>query len=1063
MENGTTTQTSYVSSPVADRSQTRVAVRAAMGYSNENYGDENYFDNLNGNGYHSDTEEDTKIPGPLSFLESVVVSIYNCVGIGLHAGLAIAFLAIMTVAILGNFHDKYFVTILDRARRTDKDLQNEITYYQRRCDITDVTTSDSHHIHFGEANDTASEIFIDVDKIWEEEIDSYSAVQSEYYYDERGFRTKYQKEYRNRKRRRLGPKFNIWESPDLRPIPKNVAEKSGQMAVDTMMKHGSVMVPKILSDATIFELREFIDRKNRAVSGTSDEYPITASHNRISYGIESTEHPSVVRALKEIHDHGVMSHLIQNLVGDENPALSEITAITAWAGAEDQSWHADVKPDGNGVKFGRTYSHSYSLFLPLQATTKGMGATELCPGTHMCASDNMWQVCDSVGISASEVRKARPRSDYSPDEDGEKKYREDKLMEGSWRAGDGVLLNQQGWHRGPGHTEEEMEDRIMFIVSFLKRPHPDDPRQLARGTYFHQKWLNWGSTWEDMVDTMANLQRPWNILRCLHLYKPSDRSWGYDLFTATTLRVANNQMGGEPEDLDGIIDNVMTPLNFPEWLEGDLDYENEHAWTIYLSGTIRKTLMFLYDINYYGHIGLAGFVVAASILGFVYNFLLARTSSKRYGRRSTVFPVIKSGVKRLILTHGPIFALGFYVWRVRIQKSQWAIDIDSGKYLMRPFPTHPIFRDEDPGVLGVNSTLPRRSDVLIGTRMNTKAIGAYYSWFEYHPANRIFDQFVEAYGGIGGFYHSLLPNNANSQRFSKLPSGLSEKLVDSAFEMITKHHGGGRFLMQDYRSGDWLVLNEAESIEYIKKRLLIGNKNGNTMGAIQEQIDLLLDKQRFGTPRNALSMSWNSQLFLHDLSKKVVSTPFEREMSKIRKPKSVIKSVVTISNSIFLPQSDYRLPKWKPIGPTVSNTEDDDGNRGFLIGKGKAAYRAGMEIWMGLKNNDGDTNVYRGTIIKINHDKRFKDRQCRFQIALDEDGVAHLDRVHLEQVSRKVLKPRGPITSGGRITAELEDGEFFDGTIQLVVADGSIDVLFDDGDMIQGIEHDEFVTLDALV
>jgi len=1031
-----------------------------MGESVENDVNGEYFDNhLNGNGYHSDTEKETILSGPLSFLESVVVALYNCVGIGLHAGLAISFLAIVAVAILGSFHDQYFVTILDRARRTDTDLQNEITYYQRRCDITDVTTSDTHHIHFGEVNDTASEIFIDVEKIWEEmEIDSNND-QKEYYYDERGFRSNYQQAVTGRKRRRFIPNFNLWESPDTRPIPKNVAEKAGQQAVNTMMKHGSVMVPQVLSDATIMELREFVDHKNHVVMGTSDEYPITESHHRISYGIESTEHPSVVRALKEIHDHGVMAHLIQNLVGDENPALSEITAITAWAGARDQSWHADVKPDGNGVKFGRTYSHSYSLFLPLQPTTAGMGATDLCPGTHMCASEDMWEVCDTVGISASEVRQARPRSEYSPDKEGEKKYQEDLKMEGFWRAGDGVLLNQQGWHRGPGHSEEEMDERIMFIVSFLKRPNANDPRQLARGTYFHQKWLNWGSTWEDMVDTMANLQRPWNVLRCLHLYKPSDRSWGYDLFTATALRVANGQMGGEPEDLHGIIDNVMIPLKYPEWLQGDLDYDSEHAWTIYLSGTIRNTLFFLYDVNLYGHIGLAGFVVVASILGFLYNLMLAKASSKRYTRRSVIVPVIAGGVKRLLLTHGSILVLGFYIWRVKIRSSQWAVDIDAGKTLMRPFPTHPIFRDDDPGVLGVNSTLPRRSDVLINTRMNTKAIGAYYTWFEFHPANRIFDQFVETYGGIGGFYHSLLPVDEAQQTLSELPLDLSDKLVHSAFDMITKHHGGGRFLMQDYRSGDWMVLNEEESITYIKKRLLIGNKNIKVMGAIQEEIDLLLDKQRFGTPRNALSMAWNAQLFLLDKSKEMTSTNFERT-SKKRKP-TTLTPVVT--NSISMISRLYRLPKWNEISPTVSNAKDNDGYRKFLIGKGKAAFRPGMEVWMSLKNDDGYANVYRGTIVKINHEKRFRDRRCRFHIALDEDSVAQLEMVDLEHVSRDVLKPRGPITSGGRVTAELEPGEFFDGTIQLVVADATIDVDFDDGELMQGMEHDEYVTLDAVL
>lgn len=1062
MQNGTLTQTSVIPSSSKGRSKTHTAIRNGMSHSTKRNRDEKHFgksngdEKGNGNGHHDCSEDidGETTTGFISFLEFIFVSLYKCFGVGLHAGLAISFLAIVAVWILASFHDRYFVTILTRARRTDDDLLKEITYYQRRCDVSDVTTSDSHHIHFGEVDDNASEIFIDVDKIWREEAESDFFNQTDVYYDQQGFRTHYQRETLPRRRRNFAFKFNMWEHPELRPIPKNVAEKAGNQAVDAMMKHGSVMIPQILGEATIERLREFIEKKNHAVLGTSDEYPMTGNH-RISYGIESTEDPSVVQALKEIHNHGVFAHLIQNLVGDENPALTEITAITSWHGAEDQNWHADIKPDGNGVKFGRTYSHSYSLFLPLQKTTKSMGATDVCPGTHMCADEDLSDICEEKGVSASDVRRARPRSEYSPDQYGEAKYRQDLQLEGYWRAGDGMLLNQMNWHRGGGFDAPDEPDRIMFIVSFIKRPNSDDPRQLARGTYFHQKWLNWGSTWDDMVDTMAHLQRPWNILRCLHLYKASDRSWGYDLFYATSLRIANGQMGGEPYDLEALIDNVITPLNFPKWLQGDLDFEDERAWSIYLSGTLNKTLYFLYDVNIYGHIGLVGFLAFASISGYLFSKLRAKKSPNVVG------DVLKSGAKRLLLTHSLVLVLGFYVWRVKICSSQWAIDLDSGKTLMRPFP-EPLFRENDPGVLGIESTLPRRSDVLINTRMNTKTIGMYKTYFEYHPANRLLDQFVGAYGGIGGFYHSLLPKNAANQTISQLPSDLSHQLVKTAFDMITKHHGGGRFLMQDYRTGYWYVLSEADSIAYIRRRLLIGDKYSTALGAIQDEIDELLDKQRFGASRNSLSMSWNSQLFLHDISKEITSTNVEKETKENGKVKMAMSPVSSASNHITLPQSVFRLREWESIGPTVSSANDDEGNRKFLIGKGSLAFRPGMEIWLIMKDLDNNVELIRGTMVQINYKKRYKDRYCRYQITLEDEAVVELERTELSYVSRAVLKPRTPITSGDRITAEIEEGEYFDGTIQLVTADGSVDVEFDDGDSVGGIGLSEYVPLEAI-
>lgn len=1071
---GTTTQMPLKLPSNSNRSMTRNAVKQAYNqYVKDDVKlDETSNENVYNHNSKNDSENATKskfqqlLQALVSFLEFLVLWIYNFFGIGLHVCLAIGFLAIVAVTILGSFHDRYWVTILNRARRTDANLRTEITYYQRQCDVTDVTTSTSHHIHFGDVDDKASEMFIDVEKIMNEESDLDDSNQEDTIIHEQGFPTRYQEEWKPpRRRRRFAPKYQAWESPELKPIPKKVAEKAGKQGVDAMMKHGSVMIPQILSDATISELRKFVDKKNELVLGTPDEYPMTAAHNRISYGIESTEDPAVVRALKEIHDHAVFASLIQNLVGDENPALSEITAITSWAGAEHQSWHPDVKPHGNGVMFGRTYSHSYSLFLPLQDTTGRMGATELCPGTHMCATESLSTVCDSNKIGLHEVRKARPRNQYSPDLEGELKYQDDLRKEGLWRAGDGALLNQQGWHRGTAHEDENEDDRIVFIVSFLKRPHPDDPRQLARGTYFHQKWLNWGSTWEDMTDTMANLQRPWNILRCLHLYKPSDRSWGYDLFTATTLRVANSQMGGEPEDLDNIINNVMDPLGFPEWLQGSIDYEDEYAWQIYMSQTLKKTFQFLGHVNRYGHLGLVAFLAIAAGLGHLYNKLLAKVSGNSSSQHSVVVPVLKTGVKRLILTHGTILALAFYFWRVVICSSQWAIDIDSGKTLMRPFPTNPVYRYYDPGVLGSKTTLPRRSDVLIGTRLSTKAIGAYKTWIEYHPGNRVFDQFVERYGGTKGFYQSLLPQHGDNQTTSELPSGLSDRLVDSAFDMITKHHGGGRFVMQDYRSGNWMVLSEAESRDYIQRSLMIGNKDSNTMAAIQDEIDMLLDRQRFGVPRNALSMSWICQLFLHDLSKQFLSTKFERSIRKTRKPATAKDvrtraSALSPSLSIALPKSGYRLPKWGPLGPTVSGAKDKDGNWRFLMDQTSSPFRPGMEVFVMTPNEEGGIDPLAGTIVSMSSKDRFTDGRSRFYISLEEEGVELLESFAVNKVPREKIRTRSPITSGMRIMAQVRaGGDFFDGTAHLVQADGSMDIVFDDGDVELGMEYSSYIEL----
>jgi len=996
----------------------------------------------------------------LSSFEVLAVSVYKCLHIGLHTSLAIAFLALIAVQCLGNFHDRYFVTILNRARRTDSDLKGEITYYNRRCTYSDVTTSKYHHIHLGveadsEHDDKASEIFIDPRRFVfdDDDDDELEHAEQDFGLDENGIKVRYQTKPPKRRRRRLATAHDVWEKPILRPIPKKVAKRAGRQAVRSMMTHGSVMVPQILSDATIEELRDFIVEKNERVQGTSDQYPMSQAHHRISYGIESTEHPAVVRALREIQEHRVFAELIQNLVGDDNPALSEITAITAWAGAESQSWHPDVKPDGNGVMFGRTYSHSYSLFLPLQDTVGSMGPTDLCPGTHMCADEDLWDMCEANKIGLHEIRRARPRHEYDPGEKGTLEYLEDVSKEGTWRAGDGALLNQQVWHKGGEHSDENKADRVVFIVSFLKSPRADDPRQLARGTYFHQKWLNWGSTWQDMADAAYSLKRPWNILRCLHLYKPRDRSWGYDLFTATTLRVANGQMGGQPEDLENLIENVMVPLNYPEWLQGTADYESDDAWQIYLWETIRKTHSFLLDVNAFGLIGYALFVGIAATLAYVYHEVLRKQT---HDQKTQFFvPVLKTSVRRLCLSHGSIIALGWYFWNVTIRSSQWAIDIDSGTTLMRPFPQDPIFRDEDPGVQGGKTTLPKRADVLIGTRFHTKAIGAYHTWLDYHPGNRVLNHFVDSYGGNGKFYHSLLGGKRENYTASLLPATLTNQLALSAFDMIQKRHGG-RFVMQDYRSGYWKILSDAECMEYIHSRLYIGSEN-TLLGAVKEEVDLMLNRYRFGVQRKTLSMAWNSQLFVADLSKKLF-VPESRKDTKKRSKDTMVRdgslSLSLLPSLSFFSRFNYRLPEWKSVPTSATNSLDESGVRRFLMGSSRPSLFLGMDII--LNSDDGPIGAtVTGISRKTTHDGR-----ARYQLAFNGEDIPEIGVVGLTQIKRESIVPREPVSEGSRVLVRLdeEEGEeSYEGTVLLVLADGSVDVLFDeDGEIGRNIPYVQY-------
>ena len=343
----------------------------------------------------------------------------------IHCILVVAFIGLCTSYCLRTIHKEYFLPLLHRAERTNDDLFHEYTYYERQCTVEDVTLT---------LQDDPSQL------IYETRTSTTSS------------------------------------STSASVNPSNYG-------VNQMMKHGVLVLPEILSSTTVKELREFVVDKNAAVKGTNAEYPVSQGENRISYGIEATEDVRVLTALREIHANQKLKNLLEGLVGT-NPAVTELTAITAYYGAPDQAWHADVKQDGNGMNYARTYSHSYSLFVYLQDTTHEMGATDICPGTHYCG-DEVDDICERVKIGLHQVGGATTTTIGDSNDDNA----DNNNIVSVVKSGDGALLNQQVWHRGPEHTDPNALERIVFIVSFIARPN--DTRQLSRGTYFHMKWNMW--------------------------------------------------------------------------------------------------------------------------------------------------------------------------------------------------------------------------------------------------------------------------------------------------------------------------------------------------------------------------------------------------------------------------------------------------------------------------------------------------------------------------------------------------------------------------------------------
>ncbi len=124
----------------------------------------------------------------------------------------------------------------------------------------------------------------------------------------------------------------------------------------------------IIHPETAKDLRKYIVNKNKNLK-SKDAIGVIENENRWSFGIGANDHPSVSKALNEIATNEVFRPALEKIAG-EDPAMIEMTAITAGYGATDQFWHPDVISMGSPAKYVRNFAPSYALFVTLQVSVQ---------------------------------------------------------------------------------------------------------------------------------------------------------------------------------------------------------------------------------------------------------------------------------------------------------------------------------------------------------------------------------------------------------------------------------------------------------------------------------------------------------------------------------------------------------------------------------------------------------------------------------------------------------------------------------------------------------------------
>lgn len=525
------------------------------------------------------------------------------------------------------------------------------------------------------------------------------------------------------------------------------------------LKHGFTVFQGVLEPQTAENLRNFVLSKNHNLK-TDEIIYVIENDNRYSFGL-GTEEPSVAAAMKQLATSPRLRPALEAILGPD-PALIEMTAITSTYGAAAQWWHDDVYASASAVQFGRYFSPSYSVFIQLQNTTKAMGATEACPGTHFCGGGSMKQFCEESGFQIV----------------GE---------EGHWGQGDALLMNMNSWHRGAAHTDPDAMDRVMLILTFVPKPITrSESRQMSQGITFSLRWDMWGHTLNDLAKADTAMTQPWATLRSLGLYKAKSSSWGIDYISSSSMRIANNDNGFQQDNLETFLERGGFWF-LPDWLENfAINWDADESWPEYLSGTRKLCEQFFEKVS---KVALAAFVFLCILLC---NF-------KPRGRR---FQRIGWSLFRLSTIVLCVSGL-FYLAKSSVDNSGWAKDISAGRMYGSTVAVERAFVKTE-YALGP-STYPTKQDVLIETRYGSEYLAIYNDFVtEGHPGNRKFRAMVKSVAGSYDGYPADFKNK--TARF----------IVES---IATKH---GRFLYQG-PDGYWFLLDSSNAMEYVKKELTIAS------------------------------------------------------------------------------------------------------------------------------------------------------------------------------------------------------------------------------------------------
>jgi hypothetical protein len=618
-----------------------------------------------------------------------------------------------------------------------------------------------------------------------------------------------------------------------------------QQRRDVMMTHGAVVLPHVLQTTTAAKLRDYLEGRHEVFHQGKlpwfEKFWDGDNGNRLALGLGPEDSPIIAQAMAEVGQNSQVQKTVEAILGP-NPAIVEVSTLSTMSGAEAQGIHTDSDFFGSSVLYSRSFLHSYTLFIALQNTTAKLGATTVCPGTHMCANDDLEHLC---------MVQREDRNDY---ENGAGNSFEASSNGHTGRdvgllyRGDGFMFNQNVWHRGPPNYDPEFlgMNRVMFILTFISRREFEkgDARQQGWGTYYYMRNNMWGQTFQDLklatTSTLMNgMTLPWRLWRAYCEGNAGRQASGAITWVEHWTRQMANYMDfysyGELEEFKQLIE-TSSPIPSIFWGDSRTEY-----WFEYLKEMIGKVKEV--SIKVYG--GVLGVYLGLYLVYALATLLWSRNVTPT---PSSLSPKRKSGILRfllvLVIKHSLVLGVASLVWYMIHHRSPLFQRIHSGRIGFKPFPS-----STSPTGSGVNigggdvthldgrvTTLPERMDVLVGTRFDAEWLGVYNDMLEYHPGNKDWNHLV----------HQAARTN--------LPT---EVVVRALVQQTQKpvHGVPRRFLLQDYKMGYWMVMTPSEVFEENRRALVMARYPLLKLQA--KYWKEVLSESRFGLHREtAYSKKW---------------------------------------------------------------------------------------------------------------------------------------------------------------------------------------------------------------